>query len=94
MAAKSTNVITAEQILAVIGSSQPNTGSGAFTDWLADTASASIDRAGSIAGAVVAAGGNFAAHYKMERGVQQTRAQLRLQQAAERAAARINALTH
>lgn len=94
--AKQSNRITAEQILASLSNpSSPASSSETLGDiivgYAADSIDTSITFASRLIGASQAAGKNFDAHRKLELGVQQFRSQQRLQRAAERAAAILNA---
>lgn len=95
--AKQTQTQTPQQelaaaILASIKSPKKDDGSSLLVDIATDSASKVIDGTSRIAGAFTTAFANAGSFYKLEAGVQQVRAEVRLRKEAEKAAARILAL--
>lgn len=82
----------AAQILASIQSPSQTADSAPIVDFVVDKTASAVDGASRLAGAFGSAFKNAASFYKLERGVQVVRSEMRLKKAAEDAAARILAL--
>ena len=83
----------AAQILASIKTKNAVGGSATpVTDIIADSFSGVVSGAAQLGGALRGAGSNAVEAFRLERGVQQVRAEKKLEEMAQRAAARILAL--